>query len=372
MEGNYDPNGKYVFLSIGMSETQQVFTQFVFDAVPDPSLNPHMVVINGAQDAIIASEWADINFGTWSTITNFLLPQAGLSANQVVAAWVKSLDSPKGTFPASEIPSQADLETIAQNLHTLFPNLKLAYFSPIIYGGYVGNGTQQNEPYPYQGGFAIKWAIEDQINGNSNLNFDPNLGPVMAPWMSWGSYDWANGLVGRSDGLIWACTDYKDGVHPSQPQGREKDANLLLNFMKTDDTARLWFLDPSKLVLLSRTTLTFGNQKVGTTSSPRVVTITDTQGVPVNISSVATNGDFVQTNTCGSSVLAGGKCTISVTFTPTTTGKRSGTLTIADDASGSPQVVTLSGTGTIPINGSGGLSTSDFFLPERLGRVIKP
>jgi hypothetical protein len=194
----------------------------------------------------------------------------------------------------------------------------------------------------------------------------------MAPWMSWGSYDWANGLVGRSDGLIWACTDYKDGVHPSQPQGREKDANLLLNFMKTDDTARLWFLDPSKLVLLSRTTLTFGNQKVGTTSSPRVVTITDTQGVPVNISSVATNGDFVQTNTCGSSVLAGGKCTISVTFTPTTTGKRSGTLTIADDASGSPQVVTLSGTGTIPINGSGGLSTSDLFLPERLGRVIKP
>ena len=345
VNGNYDPNGKYVFLSIGMSETQQVFSQFLSDAVPDPSLNPHLVVINGAQDAIVASDWADISFGTWSTITNFLLPQAGLTANQVVAAWVKSLDNPQGTFPADELPSQSDLETIAQNLHTLFPNLQIAYFSTIIYGGYVGNGSGQSEPYPYQGGFPIKWAIEDQINGNPNLNFDPNLGVVMAPWMSWASYDWANGMVARGDGLVWTCSDYKDGVHPSQPQGREKDANLLLDFLKTDETARPWFLDPSKLVLLSKTAITFGNQKVGTTSNARTITLTANQGVPLNISAISTDGDFAQTNTCGSLVIAGGRCTISVTFTPTATGTRTGTLGITDDVGSSPQIVSLSGFG---------------------------
>jgi len=58
----------------------------------------------------------------------------------VVAAWVKSLDTPSGSFPSNESPTQADLESIAQNLHTLFPNLQLAYFATTIYGGY-GNGT---------------------------------------------------------------------------------------------------------------------------------------------------------------------------------------------------------------------------------------
>lgn len=54
--GNADPNGKYVLLSIGMSETQQEVVQFVGDASTDPTRNPHLVVVNGAQNAIVASD----------------------------------------------------------------------------------------------------------------------------------------------------------------------------------------------------------------------------------------------------------------------------------------------------------------------------
>ena len=60
----------------------------------------------------------------------------------------------------------------------------------------------------------------------------------MAPWIAWGPYLWADGLRGRSDGLVWACADFmEDGVHPSA-SGRDKVAKMLLDFLHTDPTAR--------------------------------------------------------------------------------------------------------------------------------------
>jgi hypothetical protein len=345
--GNPDPNGKYVLISVGNSEAQQEFLQFLGDAAVDPALNPHLVIVNGAQDALVASDWASVTNGAWSSLSSILLPQAGVTANQVVAAWIKAFDIPSGAFPGNQAATQADLESIAQNLHTLFPNIKLAYYASRIYGGY-GNttqSTQDGEPDSYQTGFPIKWAIADQINGLTALNFDPTKGTVRAPWLSWEAYDWANGMLARSDGLVWTCQDFLDGGHPSAPMGREKDANLFLTFLKTDDSTRPWFLNPAQLVLLSNKSLVFGNQKVGTTSPAKTVTITNNQAIPLNISNIVATGDFVQKNNCHSTVAAAGNCKVSVTFTPTVAGTRTGSVTITDDAASSPQVVQLSGTG---------------------------
>jgi hypothetical protein len=55
--------------------------------------------------------------------------------------------------------------------------------------------------------------------------------------------------------------------------------------------------------------------------------------------------DFAQTNTCGTGIAGGASCTISVTFTPKATGTRTATLGVADSGGGSPQEVSLSGTG---------------------------
>jgi hypothetical protein len=100
---------------------------------------------------------------------------------------------------------------------------------------------------------------------------------------------------------------------------------------------------------LSGTSLTFAPQLVNSTSASQSVTLTNSGNVALTISSISVAGvnksDFSLTNTCGSGVAAGGNCTVSVMFTPTTSGSRNGSVQITDDAAGSPQAVTLSGTG---------------------------
>jgi hypothetical protein len=94
------------------------------------------------------------------------------------------------------------------------------------------------------------------------------------------------------------------------------------------------------------TPLNFKKQKHGTTSSPQTVTLTNTGKTELKISSMKASAQFGVTSTCGSSVAAGGNCTISVTFSPKTQGAKSGAITVNDSASSKPQVIELSGTGT--------------------------
>ena len=98
-------------------------------------------------------------------------------------------------------------------------------------------------------------------------------------------------------------------------------------------------------VTLSPTSLNFGNQTVGTASSAQSVTLTNSQSASLTISSIAVSGDYSQTNNCATSIPANGSCTISVVFTPTTTGTRTGTLTVTDNGPGSPQTASLTGVG---------------------------
>jgi hypothetical protein len=99
---------------------------------------------------------------------------------------------------------------------------------------------------------------------------------------------------------------------------------------------------------LSPSTMTFGSQAVGSTSSAQVATLTNTGGSALTISSIGITGPFAKTSTCGSSLAAGASCTVSVTFSPATATATSGTLTVSDNAAGSPQTVTLTGTGITP------------------------
>ena len=101
-------------------------------------------------------------------------------------------------------------------------------------------------------------------------------------------------------------------------------------------------------VSLSPTSLTFASQAVGTRSSSQAVTLQNTGTSTLTISSIAVSGDFSQTNTCGSSVAAGASCSIAVTFKPLATGTRTGTLTVADNASPATQTVSLTGMGAGP------------------------
>ena len=99
-------------------------------------------------------------------------------------------------------------------------------------------------------------------------------------------------------------------------------------------------------VVLSPTSLTFAAQLIGASSVSQSVTLSNTGSASLAITSIASSGDFSQTNNCGSSVAAGASCSISVTFTPTKPNSRTGSITITDNATGSPQSVPLTGVGT--------------------------
>ncbi len=103
-------------------------------------------------------------------------------------------------------------------------------------------------------------------------------------------------------------------------------------------------------VTVSPLNLGFGIVKVGTTTAPKTVTVKNNQKISLSITSIAFTGadpgDYAQSaTTCGSSLAAGAKCTISITFTPKAIGARSASLTITDSAITSPQSVKLAGTG---------------------------
>ncbi|MGA2413933.1 MAG: choice-of-anchor D domain-containing protein [Candidatus Sulfotelmatobacter sp.] len=246
--GSPDPNGKYGLLSLGLSVTFENYFYFQQAGLADTSLNSHLVLVNGANPNLTAARYANPADPIWTTEMDFFLPNAGVTANQIVAAWVMVIDGyPTGTFPNDMVALQGQYESIANNLHNKFPNLTMAFFSSRDYSGYSNGRVQPDdpEPYAYETAFAVRGMIEDQLNGNSNLNYNPNNGPVMAPWLSWADYDWANGMIPRSDGLVWTCQDFlNDGTHNSLPVGREKDANMLMNFFKTDDATTPWFLAP--------------------------------------------------------------------------------------------------------------------------------
>ena len=97
---------------------------------------------------------------------------------------------------------------------------------------------------------------------------------------------------------------------------------------------------------LSATTLTFPVLQIGIASAPQTVTVTNVSSHSATFTSIATSGDFIQTNTCPATLNAGQNCAVTVTFKPTTSGTRKGSLTFKDNCPGSPtQTVALTGTG---------------------------
>jgi hypothetical protein len=177
----------------------------------------------------------------WTKLTGHL-EAAGLSPAQVQVIWIKEADAgPREGFPGYAKKLQAELTRIVQLLPARFPNLKLVYLSSRTYGGYAKTPLNP-EPYAYESGFAVKWLIEQQVEGDPALNYDAAKGPVKAPWLSWGPYLWANGATKRADGFSYEESDFaEDGTHESA-SGQQKVGQQLLQFFKTDSTTRSWFL----------------------------------------------------------------------------------------------------------------------------------
>ncbi|MCU7905297.1 MAG: choice-of-anchor D domain-containing protein, partial [Candidatus Thiodiazotropha sp. (ex Epidulcina cf. delphinae)] len=101
-------------------------------------------------------------------------------------------------------------------------------------------------------------------------------------------------------------------------------------------------------LLTSETQLSFAESPVNTSSRPQVITVSNQGNAPLLINAIATEGDFTQTNDCGTAIAVGGNCSIQVVFFPQTAGSATGALNI--DTNGGMATVVLSGTAGAPGN----------------------
>ena len=141
------------------------------------------------------------------------------------------------------------------------------------------------------------------------------------------------------------------------------------SLFSSPQTAALTGTGSGAVVTLAPGALTFAGQSLGTTSATQSVTLTNTGNTTLTITSLgaagANPGDFTVTDTCGSSVAVNASCTILAAFTPATIGNRTTSVSIADNAGGSPQTVSLSGSGSAP---SASITTASLaFSSQNLG-----
>jgi Abnormal spindle-like microcephaly-assoc'd, ASPM-SPD-2-Hydin len=122
---------------------------------------------------------------------------------------------------------------------------------------------------------------------------------------------------------------------------------LLLAACGGSPTATL-SVSASPAVAFSVPSISFGDQFIGTVSAVQVITLSNTGSAGLHIVGIATAVPFSQTSTCTSSLPAGAQCTINVTFSPDNESDFNGNVSITDDAKGTPQTVTLTGTGVAP------------------------
>src|SRR5579872_5946834 len=144
---------------------------------------------------------------------------------------------------------------------------------------------------------------------------------------------------------------------PNGPSGPNATANLLVS--DSINNRVRWVvgvanIQPVAIVSFSPNPGVLPAQAIGTTSAATAITLTNSGGATLNVSGVTITGtnaaEFAKTNNC-TAVAAGQTCTINVTFTPTAgaTGTRSATISVADDAFGTPHSVNISGTAGTPM-----------------------
>jgi hypothetical protein len=162
-------------------------------------------------------------------------------------------------------------------------------------------------------GATLVWTVTDTVTGKSfSTSAAVNIPTVIGAQTAFvGFTGGTGGLAATQDILAWTY--------------------------QTDATA--------PVAVASPVNLTFNGQTVGTASASQPVTLTNNGPGSLTINSISAGGDFSESDNCVSPLAASSSCTINVTFTPSATGLRAGTLTINDSAFVTPQTVALSGTG---------------------------
>ncbi len=197
----------------------------------------------------------------------------------------------------------------------------------------------------WQGQFGIVNGIQPYSNGNDLLLVEIDAAAsseLFATYFGGSTDEFASGLAidGSGNMYVSGSTDSTD---------LPITTGAFQSVLGGNTDALIAKISPSQAasVLLSQTSLQFSALAVGTTSTAQSVVLRNMGSAALTLK-ITTTGDFAESDNCGTTVAGAGSCTLSVTFTPTAAGARSGSVSLQDDAASSPQVISLSGIGNGP------------------------
>jgi phospholipase C len=162
--------------------------------------------------------------------------------------------------------------------------------------------------------------------------------------------------LGTGTGAFGTRTDYPTGAGPAGLAIADFNGDGLPDLAVADSTANtisvlLHNTPTGPAVQLSPASLQFATQLVNTTSPAQTLTLTNSGGAALTITGISIGGanpaDFGQTNNCPPSLNAGAACSIAITFDPLAPGSLAASVSVSDNAAGSPQSASLTGTGTV-------------------------
>jgi trimeric autotransporter adhesin len=140
-------------------------------------------------------------------------------------------------------------------------------------------------------------------------------------------------------------TSFSAPCTPANPQTTPPSCTVTMSAAET--VTATFNTTAAGTILIAPTSLPFGIEGLGSTSSPETLTVSNTGNTAVTFTSITVTGDFAGATLaqCPSIAVDAKPCSFQITFTPTAAGTRTGTITFTDNATGSPQTVTLTGTG---------------------------
>jgi hypothetical protein len=205
----------------------------------------------------------------------------------------------------------------------------------------LGNGDGTFQPavdYPTKS--APTWIVALDLNGDGKV--DLAASSVAQP-------AGVSTLMGNGDGTFEPYVFYPAGSEDDYIAAGDFNGDHQPDLIVADfiDDEVITLLNTGNVKFTPTTPIAFPFQLFNTTSKPQTVKLTNTGTTALSISSMKATGQFGMTSTCGTSVAAGASCNINVTFSPKSKGMKSGLITINDSASSKPQVIELSGQGTV-------------------------
>ncbi len=247
--GNADDKGEIGLIALGAS-TVAMFGKALDKMIEED--NNRRSDINYVNCGIGGQDLSDImnpsaNF--WSVIDT-RVKEAGMTLDQVQVIWFEedNLKNRDNDIDARGNALVSDFTQTIQFCKQHYPNLKLFYVSGRHTTAFMpaDANDKHREPKAYVNGWACKWLIEKQINGDPALSYKGKN--AVAPLILWGPYFWTQGEKPRKDGYSWT-TDLVggDGIHPTA-EGEVRVAKDLMDFWTNDPVSQIWFLkNPGKV-----------------------------------------------------------------------------------------------------------------------------